>query len=226
MAKFEIPAVTEMLCIKFQTRSENHGEAKVTAADLRVRWTTKNTALDMLHSMLREAVCSALPDQESDQGELEMEASDLAFVRFKKLSYPLHWEHEFTGYTARIDHGMGGEGGSDYFMKSCKVGKINFTPIEGGLCDIEFTISSSADIDQDMVGYLGMKQQQKVFLSLLPPVVKEGAVIDASNGSGAPGTGEAQPAGETPPAGVADGKKTTPTDAFVAAHKDAGQVTH
>lgn len=224
MAKFEIPEVTEMLCVKFQTRNENHGEAKVTAADLRVRWRTKNTALDMLHTKLREGFCSALPDQETKQGEMELEASDLAFVRFKDLAYPITFEREYTGYTTKIDYGTGGE--ADLLMKACKLHKFNFTPLEGALVDIEWTISSSADIDERLVGVLGCKQQQNVFLSLLPPILKEGDVIDASNDSGAPGTGKSDAVSQTPPDGVADGSKTTPTDAFVAAHKDAGQVTH
>lgn len=224
MAKFEIPEVTEMLCVKFQTRNENHGEAKVTAADLRVRWRTKNTALDMLHTKLREGFCSALPDQETKQGEMELEASDLAFVRFKDLAYPIVFEREYTGYTTKIDYGTGGE--ADLLMKACKLHKFNFTPLEGALVDIEWTISSSADIDERLVGVLGCKQQQNVFLSLLPPILKEGDVIDASNDSGAPGTGKSDAVSETPPDGVADGTKTSPTNAFVAAHKDAGQVTH
>jgi len=224
MAKFEIPDVTEMLCVKFQTRNENHGEAKVTAADLRVRWRTKNTALDMLHTKLREGFCSALPDQETKQGEMEIEASDLAFVRFKDLVYPMRLDREYTGYTTKIDYGTGGE--ADLLMKVCKLHNFCFTPLEGGLADIEWTISSSADIDERLVGVLGCKQQQNVFLSLLPPALKDGEVIDASNGSGAPGTGKAAPAAETPPDGVADGSRTDPTDAFVAAHKDGKAVTH
>lgn len=224
MAKFEIPDVTEMLCVKFQTRNENHGEAKVTAADLRVRWRTKNTALDMLHTKLREGFCSALPDQETKQGEMELEASDLAFVRFKDLVYPISLDREYTGYTAKIDYGTGGD--ADLLMKVCRVHNIKFEPLEGALADIEFTISSSADIDERLVGVLGCKQQQNVFLSLLPPILEDGKVIDASNGSGAPGTRPADLVCDTPPDGVADGSRTNPTDAFVAAHTDGKPVTH
>jgi len=222
MQRFEIPETAEMLLVKFQTRNENHGEAKVTAQDTRVRWQTKNTALDMLHPQLRDALCSAMPDQATDQGEMNFEATDLAFVRFKTLSYPLRWDRELTGYTMHVDYGTGGD--SDMVVKVCKIHKFDLTPVEGGLVDIEFTISSSADIEERFVGKMGLLQQQNVFIRLLGPNLVPGDVIDASNGSGAPGTNGA--AGETEStAGETKAKKSgtqdrnsDATQAFIAAH--------
>lgn len=219
MSKFEILQTTEMLCVKFQTRSENHGEAKVTAQDTRVRWRTHNSALNTLHRELRETFFSATPDQESDQGEMALEANDLAFVRFKNLAYPLRWDREFTGYTLYIDYGTGGESNMD--VKVCKLHKFDITPLDGSLVDIEFTISSAADISERFVGHMGLQQQKSIFLQLFGPNLVEGEVIDSTAGSGAPGTGPAAEA-ETPKAKGKSKAVQTATDAFVDAHAPGG----
>lgn len=204
MDRFEIPEVTEVMCVDFDTTSKKHGDAYVTTQRTVVSWRTKSTALGMLHNSLREHLFSSTPDQGSDQGEMNLEANDLAFVRFKDMDYPLRWVREFTGYILHVDYGTGGE--SDMVVNMCTVKHFDITPHDGGLVDIAFTILSDADITERFIGKMGSSQKKSIFIRLLGPALEDGQYIDASKDGDAPGN--------TP----ADDAEKTATDEFVAAH--------
>lgn len=209
MQRFELATPATVKVVRFQTRSEHHGEALVTAMDLRVQWETKASVLQMLHPELYEMLTSVLPDGHSTQGELALASEGRNFIRFKDMKYPLQWTREYTGWTLRVDYGLGEEGGSGFSVPLCKVHKFDITPKDNEIVILEFTISSSADLTEEFVGHMGMQQQKNVVISLLAPNKTDGdAPIDASNGSGAPG------------ADPAPGSKnnTDATQAFIAAH--------
>ena len=195
--KFELVKPTTVKLKNAQSRPEHHGEALVLAMDLRLVWTTNNIALNLLSPALRNALFSTLPageepegdDDGDDQAELELPVSDRPFIALAKLKYPVKWELELSGYTLRLDYGLGGQ--SDSVVKVCVLKNFAITPIEGGSVEIEFTVSSSADITGEIVGRFSEKQQQDIVITLLAPAAVQGDAIDASAGSGAPGTGPA-----------------------------------
>lgn len=220
MKRFELATPTQVTVIKFQTRSERHGDALVTAADLRISWQTSSDSLDMLHPGLRAAILAAMPDGHAEQGALALEDGN-KFVRFKDLKYPLRWEREYEGWTTRIDYGASVDGSGDMIIGLCKLHNFDITPMDGGTVEIDWTISSSADLTEETVGYLGMQQQKKIVLSLLAPNKTENdQAIDASSGSGAPGTGPAADDGAEKKAKPPKGAKNNDaaTQAFIAAH--------
>jgi hypothetical protein len=216
MRRFELPTPTQVKVVKYQTRGEHHGDVLVTAMDLRVSWTTNNSILDTLHPELRERFLSAIPDSMGEQGEMELAAEGLNFIRFKDLVYPLKWGREYEGWTLRVDYGLGDDG--DMIVKLCKLHRFEITPLEGGSIELAWTISSSADIETEVVGYLGTQQQQNITISLLAPNKTAGdEAIDASNGSGAPGTNGAA-GGTKAKKGEAADRNSDATQAFIAAH--------
>lgn len=239
--KFELPKPTMLQLKHVSTRKEHHGEALVLAIDLKFKWVTNNIALNMFDGGdMREALFSALPpgtkapvsvDGDDGQAEMDLPVSDLPFVRMPHIGYPLKSDYEFTGYKLVRDYGRGGD--ADKILNLCKLKDFKFTPIEGGSAEIEFGVSSAADITGEMAGSWSEAAQENVAISLFAPVKAEGPVIDASNGSGAPGTNGAS--GETPaPNGGTNGAKAetkTPdnaTDAFVASQPEGAKppVTH
>lgn len=217
MQAFEFKTPTTVKLDKLNPRTERHGEALVPAIDMKCTWQTNNRSLDLLHPELRSALCSALPDGQKtpdDQGELGLAISELPFIKFTKLHYPLRLDLEFSGYTTRVDHGLGDA--SDLVIGVCVLKNFCVTPLDGGSVEIEFTIQSAADIDERISGKLAMKQQQNIVITLLKPNEVQGDMIDASAGSGAPGTG---PAAEPDPKPKKSSKAMRDaTDAFVDAH--------
>jgi hypothetical protein len=200
---FELTQPTTLRLKHAAARKEFHGEALVLALDLRCIWTTNNKSLELLSKDVREGLFTALPssmerDEDDDQDELDLPVSDLPFVRMPKLKYPVKIENEMTGYTLRQDFGLGGK--SDAVLSVCVLKNWGITPIEGGSVDIEFTISSAADITGEIVGRFMALIQQDIVITLLAPAMVEDGVIDVSAGSGAPGTGPVdEPAPKTKP---------------------------
>ena len=189
---FELKTPTSVSLENVSTRIEHHGDAHVLAADLKVLLTTNNTTLDLFHPKLREALfCSLASDAAKAAGQTEMElpVSDLPNMTFPMIDYPIKWDLELSGFVARVDYGLGGD--ADIVLNQCTLKKFKFSAIEGGSVAIEFTISSSADIDERIAGKLSVMQQQAIYITLLAPALVEGDVIDVTAGSGAPGTGPA-----------------------------------
>ena len=204
---FELTHPTDCALDKVNTSIEHHGEAHVLAIDLKVTLTTNNRILDSFHPRLRQMLfCALAAEAQAGQGELQLPVSDLPNVTFTKLEYPIKWDLESTGYTCTVDHGLGGK--SNIVLNLCTLKNFKFSPIEGGSCEVEFTISSAADIDGRIAGKLSVMQQSDITVTLLAPAAVEGGVIDAS--AGAPGTEKAK----KPRSKAHDAA----TDAFVAAH--------
>ena len=222
---FELTAKTTMKLDKLNSRIEHHGEAHVLAIDLKCTMQSNNSLLDQFHPKLRAALFCSLPAEaaarraaENGQTEMSLPVSDLPNIAFTKLKYPVKWDLEATGYTCRIDHGLGGK--SDIVLSLCTLKNFSFAPIEGGSVEMEFTVSSAADIDERIAGKLSVMQQSDITMTLLAPQAVDGGIIDASAGSGAPGTG---PALEATKASIKSKSKAhkDATAAFVDAHGPA-----
>ena len=219
MIAFALHEPTTVKLNKFQTRAENHGDALVPAMDMAVSWTTSNRALGLFDPGLRDALCSDLPDGQmvGDQDEMDLSEDGKAFIRFKSLDQPLKWSREFTGYTLTVDYGLGDS--SNLKVAQCKLHKFSFELQDGGSVTINFTISSSADINAAFCGVLSLKQQEEITIKLVPPVKSDGQVIDSSAGSGAPGVPNERKADEN------DRGKTRGTKGATHGGDVAGAVT-
>lgn len=221
MLVFEHNKPTTVKLAHAKGRKENHGEAKVLALDLSITFTTNNRFLDTFAPGWREAMFSAVPSgqvEPSDQEEMDLRVSDLPFLRMPHAVYPLKFDKEYTGHTLRLDYGRGGD--SDKVVQLCKLKSFQFTPIEGGSVEIHYSLASAADITGDIVGAFSELIQQDIVITLLAPAAVEGGIIDASTGSGAPGTGPA--AEQEKPAKAPSKAVKTATDAFVEAHAPGG----
>lgn len=174
MNVFQLPQPTTVYLDKLNTRVEHHGDQKVVAIDLKCTLQTHSIALDMFHPELRTRLYTRMdvpPEDPDGQKNMELPVSELPNIALTQIEYPIKWNLEASGYTARIDYGRGGK--SDIIIKLCVLKNVKFTPIEGGSVEIEFTLSSAADIDEGMVGKLGFKQQTEMVLTLTPPTVDE-----------------------------------------------------
>lgn len=218
MLVFEHNKPTTVKLAHAKGRKENHGDVKVLALDLSITFTTNNRFLDTFAPGWREAMFSAVPlgqtEANNDQEEMDLRVSDLPFLRMAHAVYPLKFDKEYTGHTLRLDYGRGGD--SDKVVQLCKLKSFQFTPIEGGSVEIHYSLASAADITGDLVGAFSELIQQDIVITLLAPAAVEGGLIDASAGSGAPGTG---PAAEPEKAAKPKSKAVqNATDAFVDMH--------
>lgn len=214
---FELATPTTVKLDHAKGRKEHHGDVKVLALDLSITWTTNNRALDMLRKGWREGLFVASPpdaDPDEDQGNLDLRVSDLPFMRFIDIAYPLKSDIEYTGHTLRLDYGRGGD--ADKVVNLCKVHKFAITPIEGGSVQIHFALSSAADITGELVGVFSERIQQDITITLLAPAEVQDGIIDASAGSGAPGTGPAAEPEKTPK--KQSKAQRDATEAFIAQH--------
>ena len=230
MQKFELTTPTQVKLEMAKGRKEFHGEALVLALDLKLSLATNNNVLDQFDPQLRHALFSALPPGNKppeNQAELDLPVSDLSFINLARVEYPLKLDLELKGYTLRLDYGMGGEK-SDTVVKLCALKNFKVTPIAGGSVEIEFSVSSAADIDGATVGKFSALIQENITITLLAPNEVENGVIDASAGSGAPGTTPDGEQGQIPqpeqPKPKGSRKNSDATDAFIAQH--GAQTAH
>lgn len=222
---FEIPTPSEVFLKNFQTRIEKHGDVNVLAVDLSCSYTAHNSVLDLINAKYRQMYYCNLTDdekkrreQESGQEAMDLPISDLPNIRATDIEYPVKHSKEYSGHTCRIPHGI--DDTTAVVLRVCKVHKVRFTPIEGGSVEIEFSVSSSADISDHVTAVMPHKQQTKIPMLLLKPVKAEGDLIDASGDAPdlPPTNGSEHP---KPPK---KGKKgQSATDAFVDAHAPAGE---
>lgn len=223
--RFEFLTPTQFELNNFQTRIEKHGDANVLAVDLAVTLTTHNSILQLLHPELCAGIFTNLTaeqlarqDAEAGQTKMDLPVSELPNIRFDRLLYPLKWDLELTGYIVKVEQGINDD--SAIVLNMCVLKKFNVTPIEGGSVEIKFTISSSADIGEDVTAKMPAKQQTKIAMTLTAPALVEGGAIDASQDGDAPGS-------ETPevkPAGKGRKPPKDATEAFVEA--SGGALTH
>lgn len=137
--KFEIQTPSTVRIVHVNLRAEKHGEDNVPAVDLKLRMETTNQALSMFHpELLRALYYSSEPARA--QADVEGVQPILPNRVFEKL-LPLRWKDEGTGYTLRIDHGLGGQ--SDLVLGDCTINHFTFEPKEGGTVVLEWRLQNS-----------------------------------------------------------------------------------
>lgn len=209
---FDLDEMTTLKLTNASPRKECHGDQLVQAIDLSLRWETSNEALSMFDGWLRG---SLYWNQAAEQGQEKLDGVPEALpnLRSPKLKMPLKWDWDGTGYTLRIDHGLGGK--SDLVLTGCKVGKFEFTAKEGGTVLIDFRVQANADVNEKIVGKLCALEGTDIQATLLAPNEMQ-EPIDGSTGH--PGVA-AQKAAEAAGQQRIDGDPPKDaTDTFVAAH--------
>lgn len=166
-------AITERKTLKLTNakgRKEMHGEDHVQAIDLRFSGAFSNEILSLFHAGLPSALFTVEGPSASDdaQQEMRLPVSDLDVLRFARLRYPLKWESDITGATLSIFWGTG----KPMVLSLCKVTDFAFEPINGGAVQIDFRVSSAADITEKILGRTAIMMGDDVEITLEPPVVE------------------------------------------------------
>lgn len=166
-------AITERKTLKLTSakpRKEFHGDESVQAIDLKFSGAFDNSTLSLFHAALPAALFTAEGPSAVDdvQQEMDLPVSDLSSLRFKKLRFPIKWDHDIIGAKVSIYWGTG----KPLVIPLCKVTDFQFEPIDGGLVTIDFRVSSAADITERILGRTGIMAGDDVEITLEPPVVE------------------------------------------------------
>lgn len=228
---FELASVQAVLR-SVTPRSERHGEDDRPAVSLGFLITTANTILDRLSPTLRKTLYEAVPDQAVIEGVEET----TPLLRTRGIDV-IHFNGACEGWTLNIDHGI--DELSAIVCGGCKVDKFKVAPKEGGTVDLFFRVGTS-DVDADSLGKLAYQLGSEVTLTLTAPVPQEPAIDGSVGAFQADHPDQHELLGDRPdddddaplntagdeaaPAKSKRGKKVDATDAFVAAHGEAGAV--
>lgn len=166
---FSIPELKTLKLTSSKGRKEYHGESQVQAIDLKFRGAFSNEVLALFHAALPASLFTVEGPVASDdvQAEMRLPVADLDVLRFKKLRYPIKWHDDIIGATVSIFYGTG----KPIVISLCKVTDFEFEPIDGGTVQIDFRVSSAADITEKVLGKTGILAGDDVEITLEPPVV-------------------------------------------------------
>lgn len=188
-----------------QSRVEKHGDDDVMSIDLSVTWNTNNRSLTAIQKQLRNALfCNLAQPSEGPQAEMELPVDEMPNVRVPGMDYPVKLDFQQVG--ARVEVAYGIDETTAIVLQLCKVHKFRITPIEGGSAEVKFSISSSADIDDHIIGSLSVMQQREISIQLTMPEVEQPAK-QLTEGDVFPGAEPSAPE-----------KPLTPEDVFTQAH--------
>lgn len=157
-----------------QSRVEKHGDDDVMAIDLAVTWNTNNRALTSIQKQLRNALfCNLRQEVDGDQAEMDLPVDEMPNVRVPGMDYPVKLDFQQMG--ARVEVAFGIDDTTAIVLQLAKIHKFRVTPIEGGSAEVKFAVSSSADIDDHIIGTLSILQQRDISLKLTMPEVEQPA---------------------------------------------------
>jgi hypothetical protein len=143
-------------------RAECHGEDKALGADIKLDIKTTNDVLSEIHPSLK----SSFFRKDDTQGELlEDNPGHMPLLRYPQIKSPIKWDWDSVGYTFRVHVGISGQ--SDIYIPDCKIGKLAFSPIEGG--SISLGIRLQCNPSPEQMGRLCELIQQDITMSLEPP---------------------------------------------------------
>ena len=117
----------------------------------------------------KSAASSAGPKQKGLEGIEEVSDMPNLTAAGAKLG-KLHWNHELTGYSLVIDHGMGGK--SNLEIDDCVLSGFRITPKEGGTILLDFQLEAQ-DIPDKVFGKLATLKNREVKITLAEPEVKQ-----------------------------------------------------
>lgn len=197
---FQLTEPTTVKLKKASTTVDTYEDTERLTLELRVLWTTTNRNLDLIRKGLREFFfCDLRPDGERDQADLDLPIDDLPNLKMPSFKYPLSDDYELMGARVQIAHGI--DETSAVVLQLCRVHKFQYTPVEGGSAHIEYSISSSAELDSNTLGTILQLQKHEITIQQTMPEIETPAkdlTVDDVFGEQAP-----------------DAKPLTPEDVFV-----------
>ena len=120
----------------------------------------------------KSAASSATPKQKGLEGVEEVSDMPNLTAAGIKLG-KLHWNHEFTGYSLVIDHGMGGK--SNLNIDDCTLSAFRIEPKEGGTIVLGFQLEAQ-DVPEKVFGKLATLKNREVQIMLTAPVVVQESI--------------------------------------------------
>lgn len=180
MPQFALYTPTRVTITNVNVRSEKHGDEHVPAADIKVKWTTGNDALDEFHSSLCVMFYKPAEGQEQ-QAQAELDGvpavSSLPLLRCPVLEPSIKLNTEGIGYRVEIDRGLGGP--SNIVLGDCKLNRFAAALKEGGSVEITWTIQA-AKLTEDQLGKLATMIDAETHITAVPPP-PDAPLIDGSN---------------------------------------------
>jgi hypothetical protein len=165
---FELDQKTRLHVVNVNPRREKHGDENVTAVDLKLRLEASNDALTMFDGSLKSSLyyrSAAASDNPQPGLDGVPAVSELPNLRFPKLG-ALRWDDEGTGYTLRIDHGLGGK--SDLVLGDCAVNSFAIENKEGGTVILTFRLQCNK-VDEKELGKLCTLIDSDIEATILAP---------------------------------------------------------
>lgn len=163
------------LFVHFNGRSELHGEDREPAGDIKLRATIENKVLDQLHGTLKNALFfhdTANPGADLADKAMEENRDYLPHRRFPELM-PIKWSGEMEG--AKLTIRVAGKR-TPIVLPEAKVGKLEITPKDGGVCEIVFRAQCKPD--EEAAGKLYQLIQKEVEFDLEPKVEEQAPLAD------------------------------------------------
>ena len=167
MPQFALHEPTRVTITNVNVRSEKHGDEHVPAADLKVKLTSSNNALDLFDSNL--VVMFYKPaEEEPKQPDLDgvPAVSHLPLLRCPVLEPTIKLNTEGIGYRVEIDRGLGGP--SNILLTDTKINRFAVALKEGGSVEITWTIQASK-LTEDQLGKLAAMIDCETHITAVPP---------------------------------------------------------
>lgn len=163
---FSIDTKTKLHVVNVNPRREKHGDENVPAVDIKLRLEASNDVLSMFDGHLKSSLYfrAAAP---AAQGQLDGVApvSELPNLRFPRLE-PIRWNDDRTGYTLRIDHGLGGK--SDLVLEGCSINAFGIECKEGGTVIVTLRVQADKVAEKEL-GKLCLMIDSDIEATLTPP---------------------------------------------------------
>jgi hypothetical protein len=152
-----------------QTRVENHGEDLLPAIDLGITLTGGNDLLNLIHPDLRPALY--VNRGRSEEG-LDLPVDDLPNIKIPAVEMPIRIQGEQVGMHVEIAYGTNAKAG--IVLSLVKLHKVRISAvIEGGSVELKFSLSTSNEVTERVVGKLAMLQGHEITLGLALPKVEQ-----------------------------------------------------
>ena len=174
MKKFDLPPGARLKLTKATPRKEIHGEDRVQAISLRLRWETSNDNLNLLHPNLKDALFYRAAPTEA-QEEIPDVPQIVPNLRVPTMGLPLKLDNSFSGYTMKIEHGIDDDSALELYM--CALDKFTADAKEGGTAIIEWSLASNKEVTPELVGALCELEGDEIIATLTPPPVTTGPAI-------------------------------------------------
>jgi hypothetical protein len=157
---------------KFSKREQVHGKDLIPAIDLTISQKGPASLLDMIHPRLREALFMAGKDGAPvAQQALDVGIDVLPNIRVPSIEMPIVLGYEQTGHGLRVHYGANEK--AHVVLSLVKFHKLKINSlVEGGSCELHYTLSCANEINEKVIGKLGILGGHDIVISLDAPEVQ------------------------------------------------------